>query len=344
MRFKRENERPIMPRPDLSIIIPTYNRIDALEQLLQSLSNQSVSAHCFEVIVVDDGSARPVELQANKYPFQLVSLRQENAGPAAARNHGISHAKAPLTLILNDDAIADPKLIEVHLKTHAERTDKVAVLGQFPFALHLLDSPFMQVLDASDLLFPHRYLTAGELHGPGFFWTCNISLPTQALRDVDGFDDRNFRQAICEDVEIGFRLAAIGYQVLYNPEAICIHDHYISPLAYVKRARKLGVNMAKLARIHGWDQLNFGKPIEEFDEYLAKRRREYEALLPKADSILVAIERVEASRKIGTLEQLNTFMDAVWWVNWTHYLGGMLEELEDGAAFIDETQGLLRIA
>jgi GT2 family glycosyltransferase len=311
---------------DLSIIIPTYNRSDALRALLQSLNTQSISANRYEVIVIDDGSATPVALDPRAYRFSLILKRQKNAGPAAARNVGIACAKAPLTLILNDDAIADPQLLQVHLENHAQRTDKVAVMGQFPFAEHLLTSPFMQVLDASNLLFPHRYLTAGGLHGPGFFWTCNISLPTAALRAVGGFDSKNFRQAICEDVEIGHRLDAIGYKVLYIPEAKCLHEHHISPQAYARRAVKLGTNTFKLAELHGWHLIDV-KPDESLEDVYTRRRADYENMLPEATILLNNIIAVEQSGLTASIAQLNTLKSAISWVNQTHYLGSMTEAL-----------------
>ena len=337
---------------DLSIIIPTYNRIDALRNLLRSLSEQTVSAERFEVIVIDDGSAMPVTLDPHRYPFALHLHRQENAGPAAARNVGIAQAQAPLTLILNDDGIAASDLLEVHLRVHAERNDKVAVLGQFPFTEHLLTSPFMQVLDASDLLFPHRYLTAGELHGPGFFWTCNISLPTAALRTVGGFDDKNFRQAICEDVEIGFRLAYEGYKVLYIPEAKCEHEHYISPAAYVRRARKLGVNTAKMAEIHGWHLLNFKEwntlgaqyTLAEIEEMYWNKKHLYEHALPHAQTIFVQVERIERDGIAPGLKALNQLMDGIHLLNWVYYLEGVLAEFNARYHFEQPQRVALRIA
>lgn len=311
----------------ISLLIPTYNRIDALNQLLDSLRHQTVSPECFEVIIVDDGSTTPVSVEANAYPFAIRLFRQANAGPAAARNTGLKHVRAPLTLILNDDAIAANDLIETHLKVHAQRTDKVAVLGQFPFVASLLNSPFMKVLDASDLLFPHRYLTPWELHGGGFFWTCNLSIATAALRAVDGFDEATFHDAICEDIELGFRLQQRGYQVLYVPEAVCEHDHYISPEAYARRGRKQGINMVKLARIHGWHHLQLDEKQITVHDFLEERRKDYAQMKPKAESVLAMLMRLESRKDSCTIEQLQKIHRAAWWVDRTEYYGGLIDEL-----------------
>ena len=74
--------------PTFSIVIPTYNRPDRLETCLESLFQLEYPFNRFEVIVVDNGS--PVALKPVVEPFRgpldLRFHRQENAGPAAARN------------------------------------------------------------------------------------------------------------------------------------------------------------------------------------------------------------------------------------------------------------------
>lgn len=84
-----------------SVIVPSYNRRDEIPALLESLSQQS--CYNFEVIIVDDFSKEPVEIQQN-YPFQVKVIRNEkNLGAAQSRNVGAEHAKAEWLLFLDDD-------------------------------------------------------------------------------------------------------------------------------------------------------------------------------------------------------------------------------------------------
>ena len=128
--------------------------IDAerIERLVESLGRQSLDPSRFEVIVVDDGSPEPIEAPEPAPAFALRLLRQPNAGPGAARNRAFEHCRAPLVLILNDDAVPAPDLLERHLEVQADLPPRTAVLGSFPFTKRALRRPFVKLLQGSDLV------------------------------------------------------------------------------------------------------------------------------------------------------------------------------------------------
>ena len=86
--------------PEVSIIIPTYNRVDRLKSVVSALERQ-VSTACFEVIIVSDGSTDETDQFLSTYsqPLDFKALFQNNQGPAAARNLGIAHAKGDIILL-----------------------------------------------------------------------------------------------------------------------------------------------------------------------------------------------------------------------------------------------------
>jgi len=186
----------------------------------------------------------------------------------------------------------------------------------------------MQVLNASDLLFPHRFLKPWGLHGGGFFWTCNLSIRTDVLRAVNGFDEATFHDAICEDIELGFRLQKRGIQVLYVPEAKCEHDHYISPEAYARRGRKQGINMVKLANIHGWHHIQLDEKQCTAHDFLHERRKDFHRMKPKAERIMALLMRIESRSKPCTVTELEKIQYAALWIDRTEYFGGLVDELQ----------------
>src|SRR3954452_23505252 len=81
--------------PLLSVVVPTYNRRAGLERLLRALGEQTLPPDQFEVVVVNDGSQDDTAdlLATLALPYRLRALAQANAGPAAARNLGVTQAE-----------------------------------------------------------------------------------------------------------------------------------------------------------------------------------------------------------------------------------------------------------
>ncbi len=116
-----------MDKPDISVIIPTYNRSRQLAQCLDALS--ATRDEAFEVIVVDDGSPEPAESVTHAFADRLdiICLRQKNAGPASARNAGVRVARAPILAFTDDDCLPEPDWL--HKMAEAVRRDPHALVG-----------------------------------------------------------------------------------------------------------------------------------------------------------------------------------------------------------------------
>lgn len=117
--------------PDISVIIPAYNRAGLIGDTLRSLLNQTVPAK--EIIVVDDGSTDST-VEAIEHEFsvfreecsrnskaniqnpRLKILRQANAGPGAARNRGLAEATGEFIHFFDSDDIASQNKQEVQLQ------------------------------------------------------------------------------------------------------------------------------------------------------------------------------------------------------------------------------------
>lgn len=321
------------PFPDLSVLVPTFQRPDLIEALLGRLARQTLAPARFEVIVVDDGSEPAIALVGAR-PFHVVLLCQANSGPAAARNLGLAHCRAPLTLILNDDAVPADDLLERHLAIHAEERAEgrgpVAVLGTFHFSPSAVAaSPFVELLDRTDLLFDFSTLAHGERGSWTHFWTCNVSLATQALRDAGGFDPENFRD-IVEDVELGWRLERRGFRVLFRADAHAFHDHVWTRAAYFPRSVRLGAALARMHRKHGEPLALRLKPGERADAaWLRRVQATYEALHPALPRVEAVLAKVEAEQKGRTLPDalVAQLAQAVARVNTVPFYRGVLTEL-----------------
>ncbi len=315
----------------LSILVPTYDRPDLVQQLLVALRRQTLASDQFELVLVDDGSPQSVEVNQADYGFAIRLVRQENAGPGAARNTGLEHCRAPLTLILNDDAIPAPDLCERHLAIHAETNGKLAVLGTFGFTERALQSPFTQLLADSNLLFSFDSLRHNQLHNWTYFWTCNISLPTAALRQVNGFDAERFDKAIVEDVELGYRLEKNGYRVLYREDARCEHDHALTPGSYFRRGVDLGIYLARMYQKHEDATVVWCPPGKQVHpDTFRSAQATCEALYHKAAELVVVLEKLELEnfgKVVGDTEK-QQLRQLVRRLSLVSFYRGMLQVLE----------------
>lgn len=113
----------------ISIVIPVYNGSLLIERCLNSVFNQ-ISNFNLEVIVIDDGSTDNSIALLTSYPKPIIILRQENQGPAAARNAGIEAATGKYLAFLDADDYWEPNFLK-HTVSFMETHKVVAVsVGQ----------------------------------------------------------------------------------------------------------------------------------------------------------------------------------------------------------------------
>lgn len=109
-------------QPDISIILPTADRPDALFECLESLLSQTYPLDKIELIVVDDRSDQHLaqslkESECNKF-FALKYIPLSHKGLAVSRNTAVKNASSEILVFINDDCIADCDWVKWIMKTH----------------------------------------------------------------------------------------------------------------------------------------------------------------------------------------------------------------------------------
>src|SRR5262245_245410 len=104
--------------PRISIVVPTCNRPNELKRCLTALAAQDLPPADFEVLVVDDGSRESAEVVTAQVRSctTVRLLRQENAGPAIARNLGAQHARGEFLAFTDDDCEPAPNWLRALLE------------------------------------------------------------------------------------------------------------------------------------------------------------------------------------------------------------------------------------
>ncbi len=178
--------------PAISVVMPTFNRSAILGKVLAAWERQVPVDLPFEVVVVDDGSSDGTSEVIDAFEttrFSLVSLRQENAGPATARNYGLAAAAGEKVLFTGDDIEPSPDLLQTHLDAHSRTNGRWAVLGNVSWSRDLEITSTMRHVDGVGAQqFGFFYMTDGEEYDFRHFYTSNVSVDrAMLLREPSGF-------------------------------------------------------------------------------------------------------------------------------------------------------------
>jgi len=182
---------------DVTAVVPCFNYGAYLQEAVDSLLSQEGGAP--RVIVVDDGSTDPHTHDVmDRLPDEVVVVRQDNAGAAAARNAGLAHADTPLVLVLDaDDRLAPGALAALRAELEAA-PDASFAYGHQRFFGTMGGVMRFPPYDPYRLLYRH-------LIGP-------TALMRRELIDATGGYDRAF--ALYEDWELWVNALAHGHRGL----------------------------------------------------------------------------------------------------------------------------------
>ncbi|WP_405565903.1 glycosyltransferase [Polaribacter sp. Asnod6-C07] len=185
-----------------SIIVPVYNRPKEIDELLESLTQQTYS-EAFEVLIIEDGSSEKSDQIVEKYKskINLKYFFKENSGAGASRNFGMQKASGNYFIILDSDVIVPKQyLSEVAKKLQTNYTD--AFGG--PDAAHKNFTVLQKAINYSMT----AVLTTGGIRGKkkavGKFQprSFNFGLSKKAFEKTQGFS----KMKNGEDIDLTFKL------------------------------------------------------------------------------------------------------------------------------------------
>jgi GT2 family glycosyltransferase/Skp family chaperone for outer membrane proteins len=237
--------------PDISVVIPTFNRAGWVTNCLASLGHQTLSPERYEVLVVDDGSVdeTPAVCAGHSKQMALKYIRIPHRGISAAKNAGINAAVGTVVLFFDDDDTAHEDLLLEHLNAHAARSEEnTAVLGYTTWDRALTVTPLMHWLtEISGMLFAYRGLTDGQLLPHTYFWGGRSSCKRSLLLRGGGFNEQ-FTAG--EDIELGYRLSKDGFQVIFNPSAVSYMSRALTYEDCWRRCERVGRALCLMSKVH----------------------------------------------------------------------------------------------
>lgn len=200
--------------------MPTYGRRRQLLACLESLAHQTLPEP-WEVIVVDDGSPEPAleaaDRIARKPGWRLI--RQDNAGPSAARNRGVREARGEFVALTDDDCRPEPAWLATLVQAARERPG--ALVGGTTFN----GLPGDLFASTSQAIVDMVYEQFNADPTDAFFLTSNNMLCQRSrYLELAGFDE-TFSRAGAEDREFCDRWRMAGWPIVWRPDARVEHRH-----------------------------------------------------------------------------------------------------------------------
>ena len=229
----------------VTVVVPVYNGASVLPRCLDALATQTWPSSDYEIIVVDDGStdgaAGVVEAWCADHPgVHIACIRQQNAGPAAARNRGAAAAHAPVVLFTDADCAPEADWLEQ--MAAAFEDEKVAgAKGAYLSDQTGLVPRFVQAE------YEDRYDRMRGRNRIDFIDTYSAGYRRDVFLENDGFDPV-FPTASVEDQEFSFRLAEKGYRLVFAPDAQVWHLHDETVREYARRKYYIGYRKALVTR------------------------------------------------------------------------------------------------
>lgn len=234
--------------PRYSIIIPVYNRPDEVDELLDSLTRQTVAKNLFEVVVVEDGSAKPCREVADKYAgsLNLHYFAKPNSGPGPSRNYGVERASGDYVIILDSDVIL-PEGYLAAVGNELEAHPCEAFGGP-----DRAGEGFTQVQKAISYAMTSFFTTGGIRGGSAkkmdrfYPRSFNMGVRRDVYNQLDGFSHMRFG----EDIDFSYRIFEHGFKARLFPTAWVWHKRRTDFDKFFKQVFNSGIARINLEKRH----------------------------------------------------------------------------------------------
>jgi glycosyltransferase involved in cell wall biosynthesis len=230
--------------PQFSIIIPVYNRVDEVQELLESLANQSCKD--FEVVIVEDGSSLPCEDICRQYrdKIEVSYYYKENEGRSIARNYGLERAKGDYFIFFDSDCVIPAQYIETLKKELAK--NPLDCFGG-PDSAHESFSTTQKAINYSMTSF----LTTGGIRGGKISLekfvprTFNMGYSRAVYEKVGGF-----REMFSEDIDMSTRIRQAGFSIGLFPEVFVYHKRRVDFKKFFRQVYVFGMSRITLKLLY----------------------------------------------------------------------------------------------
>jgi len=200
--------------PEVSVVVPVYNREDSIRECVDSLLAMDYPADMVEIIVVDNGSTDATRRLLAGYGSSIRAENEPLRGAGPARNRGVEAASGEVIAFTDSDCTVDRRWLRQLVPPLAKQG--VGIVGGRIRSRR----PCTNVERFGEYIHDHQ--KAIEVFKPPYVITMNWACRRETLREVGPFDSRLTRG---QDVDLSFRFLQAGYELHYQSDALIYHQN-----------------------------------------------------------------------------------------------------------------------
>lgn len=228
-----------------SFIIPVYNRPDEVDELLESMKNQSKQG--FEVVIVEDGSSEKCDhiIERFKNDLEISYFYKANSGPGQSRNYGYERAQGNYCIFLDSDVILPKDYFKI--VTESLEKEYIDAFGG-PDEAHDSFSPLQKAINYSMTSF----FTTGGIRGGNekvdkfYPRSFNMGYSREVFDTTKGFAKMRFG----EDVDMSIRILKNGFKTKLIKDAYVYHKRRTNLRQFFKQVSNSGIARINLYKRH----------------------------------------------------------------------------------------------
>lgn len=223
----------------VSVIIPVYENQSGIDTCLEAIAEQDYSNKYFEVIVVDNDSIPPIQINP-RIPNTIKTINCKIPGAYAARNAGIKFSHGDILVFTDSDCVPNANWLTEGVNALNRFKGRCIIGGEVVF--HLSDQPTAVEL----YQYLNGFMQRENIEQRKFSATANLFVTRSQMETVGNFDEQMMSGG---DREWCWRAEVAGFRIVHDPNTIVFSNPRTSISGAIRQTKRVAAGRYYLNRI-----------------------------------------------------------------------------------------------